>query len=857
MPVELGEEALRRFTADACLTMRDAVGEAGGREVFFSGSLDARGLIERVRVVARGNAGAVPAVFEGLRTREVVIHNHPSGNLEPSDADLSLASAFANNGHGVYIIDNQAERVFVVVEPFLECAVTRLEPDTLAKHFAPGGALAEALHPYEERPQQTEMMAAAARAFNHDGIAAIEAPTGVGKSLAYLVPAAAWAQANRERVVISTHTINLQEQLVEKDIPLAGRCCEKPPSAVLVKGRQNYLCLRKLQRAASEAALFDDSGDAKIIKQIAEWAAKTADGSLSDLPFVPQRNLWERLCSESDTCHASNCPNAGKCFIGRARRDIAKADILVVNHHMLFSDLSIKQQIGQFGALAVLPGYSRVIIDEAHTIEDTATAYFGVEATRNGSLALLGRFLRAERGRDRGLVPYLKLALQKESGWLPPGQLGDLLDTLDNELLPALAAVREALTAAFGALRSWTAEQVRGPGRDIKLRLTRDLLQDEALRDIHKVYLMPAVEDLRTLAKLCANVQARLRKLPNPPEEKEAPFLTELLQFESYRNRLDRLSLVLQECASPELAKNTVRWIEIDSSNANIVRVARAPLDVGEPLADWVYGNLKTAVLTSATLTVDQQFDYFSQRTGLDRVEPQRMETAVLDSPFNFEEQAVLALPRDVQPPDAPGFAGACAAEVEAILEITRGHALVLFTSYYTLDQVHRTLKPVLAAQGIAALKQGEANRSQLLARFRADASSVLFATDSFWQGVDVAGNSLQCVIVTRLPFRVPTEPIQQARVEAIEQAGGSAFMEYTVPQAVIKFRQGFGRLIRRKTDRGAVVVLDPRIVSKPYGRVFQRSLPGVRVVTGPRDGVYSALRQFFNGTAGNAAPGI
>ncbi len=842
----IGQKAAQRISEDAARAMVAAIEEVGGREVFFAGALNAEGMVIRVRVWARGTEGAVPAIMEGLQKGEVVIHNHPGGNIAPSDADLQLATIFGFNGHGVYIVNNAVTRVYVVVEPFLDKDRTPLNADELADFLKPGTRLARSIDHFEVRPQQIDMMKHVARAFNDNGIAVVEAPTGVGKTIAYLLPAVLWSIGNKERVVISTKTINLQEQIIAKDIPVVQRCLKDPVTAVLVKGRGNYLCRRKLERALSEATLFDDEKEEHGLRAIAEWAEKTEDGSLSDLSFVPGRGLWSSVCSEADTCRISNCPNPGKCFIGRARRDVAKADILVVNHHMLFSDLAIKRETGNFTASGVLPSYRRVIFDEAHNIEDSATEYFGVEVTRLGAMALIGRFVRSERNQERGLIPYLKLKLQKDPHGPTGAEFEAILDLADNQLLPALAAAREALIAVFETVRSLTAERCGQVGRDIKWRLTQEALDDPELREIHNVYVLPAVEEAMTAARVATALAKRVREIPKPDDGSESPFLTELLQLEAFRDRLVRLGNNLAEGTNEKLEANTVRWIEIDASNKNIVRIVRCPLEVGEPMADWVYSNLRSVIMTSATLTVRRNFDYLSSRIGLDRMHEPEPDQLELDSPFDFETQALLCVPTDIKAPDERGFLEETVDHIREILTVTRGHAFVLFTSFFALDFAFRRLETELKARGITPLKQGGAARSQLLDRFRSDTASVLFGTDSFWEGVDVAGEALQCVILQKLPFRVPTEPVLEARAEAIEARGGNSFMDYTVPQAVIKFRQGFGRLIRRKTDRGAIVVLDKRVMTKRYGKLFLESLPGAKVVSGPRQGVYLALRKFF-----------
>jgi len=846
MPAEPVFDAARRIHPDAAQGIREAVAETGGREVFFGGKLDAKGMVAAVRVLARGHEGAVPAVFDGLEPREVVIHNHPGGDVHPSDADLELAIVYSHNGHGVYIVDNDAQRVYVVIEPFREKDQSQLDTNALAAMLGPEGPLAQALTDYEPRPQQERMLECVAEAFNRNEVAVVEAPTGVGKTIAYLVPAIHWAVRNRERVVVSTRTINLQEQIIQKDIPLLQRCIGLKFSAVLVKGRNNYLCPRRLERALSEATLFRDATEESALKALVEWAEHTTDGSRSDLPFHPPEEIWDKVCSESDTCTPMQCMQAGNCFLTKARREIAKADIVVVNHHMLFSDLAIKKEVGSFTSAAVLPSYERLIIDEAHHVEDSATEYFGVEATQTGSLALLGRLLRSERGQERGLLPFIKVKLVKDTPASSHEDAEAALRLIDDRLIPAIVAARESVRTAFGALREVTAARCGQIGRDVKWRLTRDTLEDRDLRETHAEFVVPLSEDLIELAKFVRALADQLRDIRPKNEDDAPPFTVDVVQLLAYSARLRRLADVLAEATSAALAPNTVRWIEIDAYRPHIVRVVRCPLDAGQALAEWVYPNLKSVAMTSATLAVDRKFDYMLHRTGLDRIKHPNVATESLDSPFDFESQAVLCVPQDLPAPNDPAYVAASAEIVGEIVRITRGNAFVLFTSFGALNEMASRLDAPLRAAGLNPLKQGEAPRHQLLERFRTVPGSVLFGTDSFWEGVDVAGEALQCVILTRLPFRVPTEPIFEARCEAIEEAGGNAFVDYTVPLAVIKFRQGFGRLIRRRTDRGAVVVLDQRILTQRYGRQFLRSLPAVRQVAGTSDDVLDELSSFF-----------
>ncbi|MBI2435251.1 MAG: hypothetical protein HYV26_20530 [Candidatus Hydrogenedentes bacterium] len=533
--------------------------------------------------------------------------------------------------------------------------------------------------------------------------------------------------------------------------------------------------------------------------------------------------------------------------MGKARRSIAKADLLVVNHHMLFSDMAIKREMGDFTALAVLPAYRRVIFDEAHSIEDSATEYLGISATLIGSLATLGRFQRMEYQRERGLFPTLRARLMKDCPMLRVDEYDQILKLTDEQLVPALRELRAQLKDAFQAIRELTAINCGQIGRDIKWRLTAEVLRAPAVRAVHNEFVLPAVQSARDFIRLGERLLRELQKIPPAPDADEPPIATEIFQLSGYLGRVERIANALAECTSEELLPNTVRWVEIDSHAENTVRVARCPLEVGKPLSEWLYENLKTLVMTSATLAVEGQFRYLFSRLGLDLTDMGRIEAVSLDTPFDFEKQALLAITTDVPNPTDDAFREDSIECLRAALEISRGHAFVLFTSFSSLEHAYRRLANELRAKGITPLQQGEAARTQLLERFRTNPSSVLFATDSFWEGVDVAGEALQCVILPKLPFRVPTEPILEARAEAIEAGGGNAFMEYSVPQAVIKFRQGFGRLIRRRTDRGVVLILDRRVLTRRYGRAFLNSLPAIRVVRGPKRGVFLALTEFFN----------
>lgn len=848
-----GEPILKRMTKETAAALCAHIRDAGGCEVFFAGTADAGGMLTAVRVLARGNANAVPALFAQLNLREVVLHNHPSGDLTPSDADLDLASIYSAHGHGVYIIDNEATRLYVVVEPFLPKAAVKLTSRELSAAFSSDSPLARELPGFESRPQQIDMATAIGKAFNENGIAIIEAPTGVGKTMSYLLPAIYWSLRNKERIVVSTRTINLQEQIMYQDLPLLKRCLKEDFHACLVKGRGNYLCLQKMERTLSEITLFEDEESAGQLRAIAEWADETEEGSTSDLPFVPSWFVWERVNCESDVCTGSACPYFRECFFMNARKEMARADLLVTNHHMFFADVAVKKEKGDFLAEAVLPRYSRIILDEAHSIEDAATEYFGLSATLAGMRKTMKKLLRIEFEQQRGLLPFLKLKLMRNCPQVTTEEYNAYIELIDKGLVAALLLCQDALEEAFYSLREYTAEKSGQIGREIKWRLTPDILAEPQLRMIHDEVVVPAVNQTRTVIRLGQELYEKLISILPLKTGEESPVQLETAELFAYIRRLQGVAEALIECTDESLADNTVRWIEIDGRDENKIRVVRCPLSVGEPLSEWVYTHMDTIVFTSATLAVEQKFRYFMERVGLDLMPEKRMITELLDTPFDYSRQCLLCVPSDGPDPKDSRYVEETTEQIRKILKITRGHAFVLFTSFYALDYTFRQMEEELKDLGITPLCQGKATRSQLLEVFRRDTSSVLFATDSFWEGVDVPGEALQCVIVTKLPFRVPSEPVLEARAEAIAQAGGNSFMQYSVPQAVIKLRQGFGRLIRRRSDWGTVVVLDNRLIRKYYGKAFLKSLPHVPVVQENAEKLWSYLSDFYEERRSNS----
>jgi ATP-dependent DNA helicase DinG len=839
-----------RFTASAIAALRAAIDDAGGNEVFLLGTLtDAR--VSGVRVLARGNLHAVPALLQVPRPGEVVIHNHPSGGLSPSDPDLSIAAALGNNGVGCFIVDNPVSDVYIVVEPLAAQRRSGLDPRAVGDMLAPGGTVGAQLAGYEHRPQQLAMLEAVTLAFNDDSVLSVEAGTGTGKSFAYLVPSILWSRANRERVVVSTHTINLQEQLVRKDLPLLVERAGLTARVALVKGRGNYLCQRKAAQAAAQPAQLIEDELQTELRAVLDWAKHSIDGSLADLPVRPRPEVWEQVVSEHDNCLRARCPYYSTCFFYTARRAAAAADVVVVNHHLLMADLSLRAAAGDYTQNAVLPPTTRVIIDEAHHLEDVATDYFGIHISPAMLDRPLGR-LRSRRNPGKGLLPALALALETVSGTdaiiaegatraIDQGLLlrCDELSVAGEECFVRLQMALDDLDSGAGSHGQVpdTAPQTR------KLRITEELRASAFWRLVRE-QLGPLATSVDAFAQTIGGVLERLDRLSDEASNQVRFLETEL---GAIRGRLTALAQGLLEFLEDDSA--SCAWFELRhrARGGSALSLHRAPIAVGRLLAGALFEPFETAVLTSATLAVDGRFDYLHERLGLDAVDPpERVCSLRIDSPFDFARQALLLVPDDLPAPTHPRYEAATHEVIRDILTVTRGGTFLLFTAYSALNRAWFELAAALRSAGLTPLRQGELSRHVLVQRFVQEPGAVLFATDSFWEGVDVPGDALRCVVITRLPFKVPTEPLEQARVEAIAARGGDPFAERALPQAAIKLKQGFGRLIRTRTDRGCVIVLDSRLATKRYGPVFLRSLPPARQVLGPRSRVLAEADAFF-----------
>jgi len=637
---------------------------------------------------------------------------------------------------------------------------------TLYQFFAPGGLLSRTHLAYEFRRGQLQMAQAVEQALEEKRHLIVEAGTGTGKTLAYLMPVI----RSGKRVLISTGTKNLQEQLFYKDIPFLEQALYPNGEAKLrvcyMKGRGNYLCRKKLYDLTDQPVL---SGLEEIeqYRAIAAWEKTTKTGDRAELAALPEASaLWPKLDARADTCLGQKCSSFERCFITEMHRRAMESDIIIVNHHLFFADLAIKQASDHAPDAGILPEVGAVIFDEAHELEDVAGSYFGVTVSN----------LRIE-----DLIRDVEASLQRNH-------------LLSPNIQGATRSLRERSQFFFSVLPA-------GDGR-FAFQNRREFLEENG-------------DEFLALMQALGRLGSELQNLPQKPEE--------VFQF---LRRIEELRVQLRFLMESE-DRNTVFWIERRGSrggNRQNVFLQATPIDVAPILKTCLFDQLECAVLTSATLAVGGAFDYIRQRLGVDHAREE-----VVPSHFDYASQALLYVPPDLPDPRTPQFGAKAADRIRRLLEITRGRAFCLFTSYAKMNDIYQRL---LGELEFPLLLQGDAPKTALLEEFRLTPNAVLFATSSFWQGVDVQGEQLSCVIIDRLPFAVPSDPVVAARVRSVDEAGGNAFFQYQVPAAVITLKQGFGRLIRSLHDRGLLCLLDNRVLKKQYGRVFLESLPPYRKTT-------------------------
>lgn len=652
-----------------------------------------------------------------------------------------------------------------------------LDADVL---LGPDGLIARQWPAFESRPQQLAMARRIQEAMREGFHLAAEAGTGVGKSFAYLAGAVDQAIRQTGKVLISTYTLNLQQQLIEKDIPFLAEIIPDSFTARLAKGRSHYLCRRRLEYALKhQQSLFDDAAQ---LTAIAAWAAETADGSLTDMPSAPPPDIWQSVQSEHGNCRGRKCPYFSKCFYWHARRTLETADIIVANHALLFSDLALKE-----AGIGILPEYAYVIIDEAHNLEHVAEEHFGIRISQYAVINLLDRLYHPRK--RKGLLAFAKDGSQARG---------------------AVQACHRAARLFFGQVQAWYAHS----GQDSAARCQPEFVEDN---------LSPS---LRILRLALANLAKQSR------DEDQQYELTR------FGDQLNALEADLKDFVG-QRRDGCVYWVEIEQNRHTKILLRSAPLEAGPYIKRCLFDAYKSVVLTSATLSCaadsrdEKGFAFFADRIGLDAYK-----TLQVGSPFDYQRQVRLYIEADLPDPNEEGFLEPACEAIKKYLLKSGGRAFVLFTSYAMLTEAANRLRDWMAAQKMELLVQGGTlDRARMLTHFKRGFRSVLFGTDSFWQGVDVPGESLSNVIIVKLPFAVPNHPLIAGRIDLLKKQGENPFFAYQLPMAVIKFKQGFGRLVRTRQDTGIVVVLDSRIIRKSYGRQFLDAIPQCRIdIVGQHD---------------------
>ena len=797
-----------RFSEESLQTIKKYLEEHNNKSMIFKATFDEDEKIQKPFFLSLYKKKSFEETLTKVAKNEVVIRTTKPNQLYPSDMELELSEELYTRRNIAYCLLSSDLDDFYFVQDIDRIF---LEEINIENYFAKDGILAKEIKGFEYRQEQEEMAQYIQDAINEDRKIIVEAGTGTGKTLAYLIPSIKWAVTNKKRVIIATNTINLQEQLLLKDIPLAKSIIKDEFSYVLVKGRNNYVCKRLFNELALGKSIDIETFSMEAreqIEYILKWGNKTKTGDKAELPFEVYPDVWELVQSTTELCLGKKCPYRKECFYMKTRMEKMEADILISNHHVFFADLNVRAETDFDSEYLILPRYDMVIFDEAHNVESVARSYFSVEVSKISFTRLLNRIYQKKNKRKKE-----KSALIRVEDTVDEKNLEDseqyiyLLNTLKEEISILQNIGDEYFDEIRKIYETNTEAPIKKSLNNFEMTKSRFL---ENLREKKDIFQGKLADFLNLMMSFNNVIDEEKDKNPEVIN-----FNNHLKMFKAYIDSFKFINSFEDD--------NYIYWLDINSKRTNVVLTA-TPLNIAQKLSTVLFDNLDRLVFASATIVVNGNFDYFKKSLGLD--EEDCIE-AIIKSPFDYDEQMSVYIPSDIQDSEnINAFVSDASKFILNILLKTNGKAFILFTSYIMLNQIYYSISKKLKDKGFEVFLHGDKPRSQIIKEFKEAENPILFGTTSFWEGVDVQGENLSNVIITKLPFLVPTDPVVSAISKKIEEDGGNSFMDFQLPEAIIKFKQGVGRLIRKKTDSGNIFILDNRILKKRYGSLFINALP-------------------------------
>ncbi|MCG6844789.1 ATP-dependent DNA helicase [Fusobacterium nucleatum] len=797
-----------RFSEESLQTIKKYLEEHNNKSMIFKATFDEDEKIQKPFFLSLYKKKSFEETLTKVGKNEVVIRTTKPNQLYPSDMELELSEELYTRRNIAYCLLSSDLDDFYFVQDIDRIFLEEID---IENYFAKDGILAKEIKGFEYRQEQEEMAQYIQDAINEDRKIIVEAGTGTGKTLAYLIPSIKWAVTNKKKVIIATNTINLQEQLLLKDIPLAKSIIKDEFSYVLVKGRNNYVCKRLFNELVLGKSIDIETFSMEAreqIEYILKWGNKTKTGDKAELPFEVYPDVWELVQSTTELCLGKKCPYRKECFYMKTRMEKMEADILISNHHVFFADLNVRAETDFDSEYLILPRYDMVIFDEAHNVESVARSYFSVEVSKISFTRLLNRIYQKKNKRKKE-----KSALIRVEDTVDEKNLEDseqyiyLLNTLKEEISILQNIGDEYFDEIRKIYETNTEAPIKKSLNNFEMTKSRFL---ENLREKKDIFQSKLADFLNLMMSFNNVIDGEKDKNPEVIN-----FNNHLKMFKAYIDSFKFINSFEDD--------NYIYWLDINSKRTNVILTA-TPLNIAQKLSTVLFDNLDRLVFASATIVVNGNFDYFKKSLGLD--EEDCIE-AIIKSPFDYDEQMSVYIPSDIQDSEnINAFVSDASKFILNILLKTNGKAFILFTSYTMLNQIYYSISKKLKDKGFEVFLHGDKPRSQIIKEFKEAENPILFGTTSFWEGVDVQGENLSNVIITKLPFLVPTDPVVSAISKKIEEDGGNSFMDFQLPEAIIKFKQGVGRLIRKKTDSGNIFILDNRILKKRYGSLFINALP-------------------------------